>query len=503
MVVSITKLLGMEKQHSSRAPKRGSVRPRGGSLQVRVYAGTNPQTGKPHYLTETHTDPAEAEKARIRLVALVDAGKAPLTNGEFGTAIQRWLESRETEVLAGDLSAQTLAHYKQLANDHVIPALHGITVGALDRHLVAAAERLYRELVVCRMRCGGRMKREHYPSGQANNRVLRDLDGHQCGKRCKPHVCTRASASQLRKVHGVITGTCSTIYRWGWITSDPSKRIKPPKAPKANPKAPTSVEVAELVKAAFAQDADWGTIVWLLLVTGARRSEIARAQLQDVDFERRLMFIDSSKVEGTARWVALDDLTLQLLEALRSCIEERLRAAGLTLTGKEYLYSYKPDHAAPGSLGYFSHRFSDMGKAIGIATHPHALRHYAATELVAGGVDIVSVARRLGHKTPSTTSDIYAAWRPETDNRAVSILTSGLALPAQLDRVRAERDFAAEQPNRTSPELEQRICALRRRTGWGPKRIREHLDAEEITIAESTIWKVFQRHRLVKQEPDN
>lgn len=492
-------LFNMAKQRSFRTPKRGSIRARGGSLQVRVYAGTNPQTGKPHYLTETHSDPAEAERARVRLASLVDAGKAPLTNDEFSAAVQRWLESRETEVLAGDLSAQTLAHYRQLANDHVIPALRGITIGALERQLVSAAEQLYRELVACRLRCGGRMDREHYPSGQGNNRLLSDLEGHRCGKRCKPHVCVRASASQLRKVHGVITGTCSTIYRWGWINSDPSKRIKAPKASKTTPHAPTSSEVARLVQAAFKQDVDWGTIVWLVLVTGGRRSEIARMQLQDVDFQRQMVFIDSTKVDGTARWVALDEFTMRLLKALRDRIEDRLTTAGLALSGEEYLYSYKPDHSVPGSLSYFSHRYSSMGTELGIDTHLHELRHYAVTELVAGGVDIVSVARRVGHKSPSTTSDIYAAWRPEADNRAVSILTKGLPLPAQLDRTRG-RDYSAEQPNRTSPELEQRICTLRRRTGWGPKRIREHLDAEEIGVAESTIWKVLQRHRLTGQD---
>lgn len=33
--------------------KRGNVRVRGNSLQVRVYAGVDPVTGKPNYLTET------------------------------------------------------------------------------------------------------------------------------------------------------------------------------------------------------------------------------------------------------------------------------------------------------------------------------------------------------------------------------------------------------------------------------------------------------------------
>ncbi|MCC3761933.1 hypothetical protein K3N28_02465 [Glycomyces sp. TRM65418] len=76
---------------------RGSIRPRGGSLQVRVYAGT----GTPVCLTETHADLEEAEKARTRLVAAVDASRAPLAEGDFAGAIGRRLESLHDEVDAG------------------------------------------------------------------------------------------------------------------------------------------------------------------------------------------------------------------------------------------------------------------------------------------------------------------------------------------------------------------------------------------------------------------
>jgi integrase len=486
----------MAEKRSQQRRGSGSIRPKGNGFQVRVSAGRHPKTGKWVYLHETCKDEEEAEAARIRLVALVEAGKAIEAMETFGAAVQRWLESREEEVAAGDLAAETLSHYKNLAENHVIPVLGAMAVGSLERELVPAAEQLYKSIGKCRVRCQEVMEIEHYASGVGNARLVRDLTRHTCGRRCKPHTCVRASASMLRKVHGVITGTCAMLYRWGTIPADTSKRIKAPKAQQVNPKAPTTIEVAQLTEAAFAQDGDWGTIVWLLLVTGARRSEIARSQLKDVDFERSLMFIDSSKVEGTSRWVSLDEVTMGLLTAFRARIEERLNLAGLAITGEEYLYSYKADHSKPGSLSYFTNRFKNMGEAIGIDSHLHALRHYAATELIAGGVDIVSVARRLGHRAPSTTSDIYAAWRPEADTRAVSILAGGLALPAQTDARRAVRDYSAEQSSRTDPVIVEKICVLRRRTGWGPKRILEHLEAEEISVSESTVWAVLNRHGL-------
>jgi site-specific recombinase XerD len=414
----------------------------------------------------------------------------------FGDAIGEWLAIRDERVRAGDLAVLTQSHSRSLAEHHVVPVLGPIRLPALERELVFTAERLYRDLGVCRIRCAGRTGIEHHAPGSGNARLVPEAAGHVCGRRCRPHVCMPASASMLRKVHGVVTGTCAMLYRWGWITTDPSTRITAPKAPHTLPAAPTRVQVTALIKAAFAQDADWGTIVWLLLVTGARRSEIVRSQLKQVDFARCRLFIGSTKVEGTARWVELDEATMGLLSALRGRIEDRLDAAGMPVTGEEYLYSYLADHSRPGTAGYFTHRFKAMGAAVGIDTHPHALRHYAATELITGGIDLVAVAHRLGHKTPSTTTDLYAAWRPEADHRAATLLPAALAPLAGLQPVRPARDRSAEQPHRTDPGLEQRICDMRRHTGWGPRRIKQHLAAENVAIAESTIWLILKRHGL-------
>ncbi|MEV3938616.1 tyrosine-type recombinase/integrase [Glycomyces sp. NPDC049804] len=195
---------------------------------------------------------------------------------------------------------------------------------------------------------------------------------------------------------------------------------------------------------------------------------------------------------------------MALLEALRDRIANCRSAVGEALTGEEYLYFSQPDHARQGS-GYLSHRLKLIGRSIGIDTRTHALCHYAATELIVGGVDIVAVAHRLGHRRPSSTSDIYAAWRPDVYRRAADLLASGLTPPAELLPVQHSRHRSAEQPRRTAPELEQRICDIRRRTGWGPRRIQNHLAAERLDIAESTVWAILQRHDLntSKQEVES
>jgi hypothetical protein len=58
-------------------------------------------------------------------------------------------------------------------------------------------------------------------------------------------------------------------------------------------------------------------------------------------------------------------------------------------------------------------------KRLGIVTHLHNLRHYSATELIAAGVDVRTVAGRLGHSGGGvTTLRVYAAWLAEADQRA-------------------------------------------------------------------------------------
>jgi site-specific recombinase XerD len=43
------------------------------------------------------------------------------------------------------------------------------------------------------------------------------------------------------------------------------------------------------------------------------------------------------------------------------------------------------------------------------------LRHFMATQMIATGNDVRTVAGRLGHAMPSTTLDVYAHVMPQRD----------------------------------------------------------------------------------------
>ncbi len=50
--------------------------------------------------------------------------------------------------------------------------------------------------------------------------------------------------------------------------------------------------------------------------------------------------------------------------------------------------------------------------------HPHKFRHTQASLLIAQGVDILTVSKRLGHSQTSTTMNIYAHALAKSDERA-------------------------------------------------------------------------------------
>ncbi len=60
----------------------------------------------------------------------------------------------------------------------------------------------------------------------------------------------------------------------------------------------------------------------------------------------------------------------------------------------------------------------------------HSLRHTHASQLIASGVDIVTISKRLGHAKPSVTLAIYAHMFTTDDSKAATAINAALNRPA-------------------------------------------------------------------------
>jgi integrase len=189
-------------------------------------------------------------------------------------------------------------------------------------------------------------------------------------------------------------------------------------------------------------------LLWLTMITGRRRGEVSALRWSSVDFEHAQLVVGRSNVHqrasvieketksGSHPRVALDPHTTSLLGEHRARMLERCSTLGCELRSDAYLFSLSPDGSDPYKPRSISQRYRRQAKALGLrSTRFHALRHYSATELIAAGVDVRTVAGRLGQSGGgATTLRVYAAWVGEADRRAAATMASLIPRPVLAPR---------------------------------------------------------------------
>jgi integrase len=284
---------------------------------------------------------------------------------------------------------------------------------------------------MCRRQCKGRTFIEH--------RTRRE---HDCDDRCRPHECRPLALSSVRQCHAVLSGALNAAKRWGWITLNPLDSAARPRPPQPQPDPPSSEEAAKIVNAAWGEDEDWGMFVWLALVTGARRGELLALTWEDVDLIGAILTIRRGLVHHGGqtiikqtkthqmRRLSLDEVTVRLMNAHHDRYKARCEALNADITDQAFVYSYALDNMRPCSPSGITHRYARMTGDLGLSTHLHALRHYSATELLTSGVDLRTVAGRLGHGGGgATTLKVYAAFVTEADKKAADLIAAKLPKP--------------------------------------------------------------------------
>jgi integrase len=377
-----------------------------GSYRAVVFAGTDPLTRRPRYVRETVETSDQAEKALTRLQSQVDEDKQPKSNLTVRQAIEQWLD-----VVV--LEDTTRERYDDLIRLYVMPTFGTLPAARLDAELL---ERFYARLHRCREMCTGRAR--------------------------NGHTCRPLSSSTTRKIHYIIRGALGRAVRWQHLGVNKAAMAIAPSPGRTEPDPPNADEAARLLNAAWA-DPEWGLLVWLTMLTGPRRGEVSALRWRHIDFERGLLTIHRSNAQpksglkekgtktGQARKIALDQHTVGLLTTHRELFEARCDELGCPLRPDAFVFSPAPDGSTPFLPRAISQRYRRLALRLKLrSTRLHSLRHYSATELVAAGVDIRTVAGRLGHGSGgATTLKVYAGWVNEADRRAADTIATIVPKP--------------------------------------------------------------------------
>ena len=420
------------------------IRKRGGSLQVQVFAGRDPLTGRKRWLSrqvrgQTKAAYREAKKVEAELLEQVDRGeRRDGRSRTVGELVERWLEWRQQ---VRPISPVTVANYRGAIDRYIIPNLSRAKVHEVD---AATLDTLY-----ARVRATGGKCRVCW------KRIRRGEPALRAGVRYRPRPgaeeavhepdCARGwpvSASAVREVHSVLSGAFKQAVVWGWTAHNPAKLATPPAAGRAEVSPPDPEAVARLLTAAMEEDSELGLFLRLAVVLGARRSELIALKWRDVDLGAGEVLIASGVVRVAGqplidkdtkthakRRVAVGASTVELLRARRARQAEAALASGTPLAPDAYVFSRSADGHSAISPDGISHRFQELAAALGVRARLHDLRHFMVTQLVAGGVDWRTVSGRAGHADGHMTLATYAHFQAAQDRQAAELMEALLGVP--------------------------------------------------------------------------
>jgi integrase len=228
------------------------------------------------------------------------------------------------------------------------------------------------------------------------------------------------------------------------LSRNPAARVKRPRAPKPEVRSLTAEQAKKLLAKAH-EGAAWVEAAVALGLCGLRRGETFGLTWGDVNLESgrvriRQAAIETSKGErsigepkskSARREVPLPSFAMAALHRHRAALAARPLPSVLVFSTAEGT----PVRFSNFSRRHFAKLVEAAGKvedgtpreaAVPKGTTYHALRHTAATLLLAGGADVKSAQRVLGHAQASHTLDVYADFVPDRVDDAMERLDRAL-----------------------------------------------------------------------------
>jgi integrase len=370
----------------------GHIRRRGKqSWELKLDIGNDPATGKRRI--RYHSFKGTKREASIELARLVSANAkgeyvdpSKLTVSEF---VQRWLR----DWAEANTSNKTITRYEQLLRKHVCSALGNLPIQKLRAsHLQERYAALAR---------GG----------------LAD--------RTRLHV------------HRVIHRMLRHATQWGVVHQNVATLVDAPTVAAKEVNALSAADVRAVLERLRGRSLF--PIASLALATGMRRGELLGLRWQDVDLDGAKVRVERSLEQTTRgglvfkapktrhgrRAITLPPSSVAELRAHWRAQQEQRLALGLGKAPDDAPVFATWDGSVRSPNGFTKEWSLAMSKA-GLAITFHSLRHTHASTLIAAGLDVLTISRRLGHGSPTITLAVYGhLFRP--DDRAAQVMEAALA----------------------------------------------------------------------------
>lgn len=258
---------------------------------------------------------------------------------------------------------------------------------------------------------------------QLNKYILDEIGKHKLSNLKKLHVQDLAnklyedynlSSKTIKNYINLISSILEKAVEWNYLKENVAKNVTIPKnynKPKKEQEIYNNEEIKQLFEVLQNEPEPFKTMVYISFYTGARRGEVLALRWKDIDFENNIIHIvqnkirkvDGTKIKETKNkrsrsFVAPQVLMTKIKEIYNNQNEENL------------IFDYYP--------ATYTRMWQEFIKRNNLKYITlHDLRHTNGSILASKGVDIVTIAKRLGH-LPATASAYYLHAVSEEDKKA-------------------------------------------------------------------------------------
>lgn len=256
--------------------------------------------------------------------------------------------------------------------------------------------------------------------------------------------------SYIKKHMSVLRTMLDCACQWGFIPDNPVDKVKTPKGKKPKKKKLSEDHLASFFAAIDSATTKHKLWITLAFALGLRREEIFGLQWRDIDFDKKILsiervtiyvsqkgiFVKDAKTENSDRTIPIPESVMKLLVAWKAeTIAENRKNAIDTQGNVIPITQFLPSHdflfrQKDGSVGHphsFNTFLSRFCKRSGIPLiSPHSLRHMYGSYLLAGGVNIATIASLLGHSDKSFTLKTYIHELKSLEQQTANIIDSAM-----------------------------------------------------------------------------
>lgn len=373
-----------------------TIRERNGSYEIRVSCGYD-STGKQVIKQTTwKPDPTLKKKQKIKeaLDDAVNAFTKSVRDGKSDKPKEYTLAEfcpKYLEYAQQKLSPNTLAFYKSVINNIIIPKLGDFNLKGITRE-----------------------RAQDFILSLSGEGIRSDGRG------------TKLSAATVKRYFTVLKSIMAKAYNLDLIEFNPTdtKRLDIPVEVMPDVEVFSKDEAAEMLTCLKDEPLMFQVLIHLAIVTGCRRGELVALKWDNIDFDRKSVNVQLSnyklkgeeikskapKTKSSIREIAIPEYLVELLQKYRVWQSlESMQLGDKWVNGNWIFTQWDGEPMNPQTP---TRQFSKFLKRHNIPHRKfHALRHTSATLLLSSGTNIKTVASRLGHTQLTTTNRYVHALR--------------------------------------------------------------------------------------------